>query len=82
MVQQHGSSKYSNDNCRCDECRSAWAQYIRDRKLKRKRWVATNGLPESVSHGESAYANWGCRCSACRAAWNEACKRRWAIRSA
>jgi hypothetical protein len=61
----HGASKYSNDKCRCDECRTGWAAYVQKRKLQRKAWVQKNGLPKDVPHGSSAYFNWGCRCRFC-----------------
>lgn len=57
--------------CRCQECRSAVAEYARKRNAVRRAWVAEHGLPRSIEHGISAYNNWGCRCEECRAAWAE-----------
>lgn len=63
----HGKyTKYSNDKCRCAECRKAWSEYTSQRRTKRWAWTAVNGLPSSVEHGVWAYFNWGCRCDVCR----------------
>lgn len=32
-VIKHGVSGYSNWDCRCAKCRSAWSKYLRDRRL-------------------------------------------------
>lgn len=40
----HGTlSSYTNDCCRCEDCRRIWAQYIRNRRTRKK-----FGLPTSV----------------------------------
>lgn len=40
----HGTvSMYTNRECRCEDCRRAWAQYIRNRRTRKK-----FGLPTSV----------------------------------
>jgi hypothetical protein len=63
----HGTySKYSNDGCRCGDCRKAWSGYTLQRRAKRWAYTAANGLPSSVEHGAWAYYNWGCRCDVCR----------------
>jgi hypothetical protein len=81
MIAHGTASKYSNDRCRCEDCRKAWAEYTTSRKRQRRAFVKANGLPSSVEHGESAYTNWGCRCDVCRAA-DTANRRKWAARQA
>jgi len=34
---KHGVSGYSNWDCRCPECRSAWSEYLRERRKDRKK---------------------------------------------
>lgn len=60
---QHGKySTYQNHSCRCDECKAAWREYIRDVRARR----IARGIPESVVHNANTYNNWGCRCQVCR----------------
>lgn len=61
MIAHGTASKYTNDRCRCDECRAAWSIYIRALRQRR----AAEGLPPSVEHGATTYTNWGCRCRTC-----------------
>ena len=64
----HGSTDgYSNHKCRCQPCRDAWADYIRDlRRVRRQRFERGQ---VTVTHGKrSTYQNWGCRCGECSAA--------------
>jgi hypothetical protein len=38
MALPHGYSKYTNEKCRCDVCKAAWAKYYREyRKGLRRR---------------------------------------------
>lgn len=68
----HGVSRYTNEACRCAECRVAWAAYMSNRRKRKSDLVRANGLPDSVEHGESAYDNWCCRCDVCTAAHSAA----------
>lgn len=76
----HGTtSRYCNDQCRCDECRKAWRAY--QRRLRERR--RTGVLGDVPGHGtDSSYTNWGCRCQPCKAAHNRAERRRYAARAA
>lgn len=66
---RHGTvNGYGNQRCRCDACRSAWADAVRERKMKR---LALPVPPEA--HGtDGGYGNWGCRCEPCRVAHAQA----------
>ena len=58
----HGTRHaYVNLRCRCDQCKAAQADYMRDlRKALRQR--------EPEIHGTTGYSNYGCRCETCRKA--------------
>lgn len=66
---RHGTlNGYSNQRCRCDACRAAWAAYTS--KLRERR--STTLAPDDLRHGRyTTYSNHKCRCESCRAAWNE-----------
>lgn len=38
---RHGVSGYSNWDCRCEECRTAWSEYLRERRKARKKAAAS-----------------------------------------
>lgn len=62
MIRHGCYSKYSNDKCRCAQCRAAWTAYQAKRRLERRE----RPLPDAVKHGKpSTYCNWGCRCRPC-----------------
>lgn len=62
----HGLNGYRKGQCcRCDICRSAWADYGRARRAERKAMADAGTIPESVAHGASTAKNWGCRCDVC-----------------
>lgn len=76
----HGKySTYTNQRCRCDECREAARVRMGSyRKARFATRVMVNGrlvapgLPKG-SHGkEGTYTNHGCRCPRCTEAWAEA----------
>lgn len=64
---------YTNDGCRCEQCRAAHAAYqARLRAAKR-----ANPDPDRIPHGTvGGYDNWSCRCEACTRASREALRRR------
>jgi hypothetical protein len=72
----HGStSTYTNHECRCSACRTAWADYCDALKHTRERRLARD--PDVVPHGRaSTYSNWRCRCPECTEAWRVDAKRR------
>jgi len=70
---QHGSSiTYSNWRCRCQPCRAAWADLIREMQKARK----AKGVPDDLHGRASTYGNWCCRCEPCTAAWTADSRRR------
>lgn len=80
-VMTHGQySTYVDHNCRCDECRAAFAAYIAKRKAERALGIAGNtkqgGRSEPEIHNAATYTNWRCRCDQCRAAWNAYVRKR------
>lgn len=57
---EHGTYRtYINYACRCQPCKAANAQYMRD-------WRDVPGPPPQ--HGLSGYSNWRCRCEICTGA--------------
>ena len=65
---RHGTvNGYTNLKCRCDACRSAWAEKTAGHRNNR----ADHGLPaEDPHHGKyTTYLNYLCRCGLCRAAY-------------
>lgn len=74
---KHGYySTYTNYGCRCDACKAARAEHMRD---YRARLQATT-QPSEIPHGaETAYVDYGCRCAVCRAA-NAAARRKYRAR--
>lgn len=80
----HGKySTYTNQRCRCDECREAARVRMGSyRKARFATRVMVNGrlvapgLPKE-SHGkEGTYTNHGCRCQPCTTAQREAARAR------
>jgi hypothetical protein len=62
----HGTiSRYTNQHCRCAECRAAWRAYYAN-----LRKAGANGdIPATVTHGiASTYHVYACRCNDCRTA--------------
>jgi hypothetical protein len=65
MVTSHGTlSRYSNQGCRCVDCRAANATYQRELIA---RYAAQGGRGE---HGTPYRYDTGCRCEECRDAHN------------
>ena len=62
----HGTpSRYASGGCRCDACRRANTERLRERRHRRY----TSGIPSHVEHGQNGtYSNWGCRCRPCATA--------------
>jgi len=75
-VSEHGTiSRYTNDKCRCDDCRAAHRRYSAKRRAQRRELLQDD--PTLVEHGRlSTYLNWGCRCTECTEA-NWLHKIRW-----
>lgn len=72
----HGETchHYTNNGCRCDPCRAAWAAYMRRRKQERKEALRRGEV--APPHGAaSTYTNYGCRCDECRAAYTASRRR-------
>lgn len=70
----HGSpSCYTNNKCREDACKAAWADYNREQRAIR----ASKPLPEGREHGVyTTYTNYGCRCTPCKKANTEQRKKK------
>lgn len=76
-VAEHGTyARYSSHpGCRCDECRAAKANYMRERRANARRMAHRHSVPGSPfvadvkTHGtRAAYEEHGCRCAPCRKA--------------
>jgi hypothetical protein len=68
-------STYVNHHCHCDECRTAWATYIRTWQRQNR----TKPIPPHVEHGRpSTYVNYRCKCRPCLDAWS-AYQREWRV---
>lgn len=63
-----GRSAYSNDGCRCDECRAgSWA-----RMQEMREWFRAHPEDPRIPHGTyGGYTNYSCRCDECRRANTE-----------
>lgn len=60
----HGTEARYSGGCRCDDCKCANTQYVRDRA--ERRWDAT------LVHGTTlAYNTYKCRCPECKAAQSQ-----------
>ena len=89
-IPNHGTvSRYSNNACRCDECRKAWSDHIREynhrtgRRKPREQYLAELRAAIVVpEHGTAVRYNkpHSCRCDECRAA-SSAQKREWRKRT-
>jgi hypothetical protein len=71
-VATHGYGGYTN-GCRCETCRAAKRQYMRDKRAKAsQRRIRTGNrrfIAEGITHGTYAgYADAQCRCYLCSAA--------------
>lgn len=65
----HGTiTGYISAGCRCDDCRSAWSVYQRERTARVKAEIA-NGARQ-VEHGTQRAYRAGCRCDVCRETWS------------
>lgn len=63
----HGTpGGYTNHNCHCDQCKTAWRGYQETRRDQRRLMVA-NGYTD-FTHNANGYSNWGCRCVTCATA--------------
>ena len=64
----HGTySKYTNEKCRCDECRKVNSNRVAKRRAERVKITREKGVPPGVEHNQNTYMNWGCRCEVCKA---------------
>lgn len=67
-----GSGTLYNQGCRCEPCREAHRERMRDGNARRaaERIRGENGdwyAPRAAEHGTtSTYSNWGCRCDPCK----------------
>lgn len=61
---RHGTiNGYSNQKCRCPECKKAWVAYGKVRRARRALLIQ----PDDPRHGTlSFYYNHSCRCDSCR----------------
>lgn len=65
---QHGTiNGYSNQACRCDECKKAWRAYNTPQRDADGRTYELRGrqMPEDVHGTVDGYYNWKCRCNEC-----------------
>lgn len=74
VVHTHGYGGYTR-GCRCDVCRAAKAEYVRDRRRRARQMAArftdTSGrhLARGITHGTvSGYDENACRCQPCTSA--------------
>lgn len=74
VVHTHGYGGYTR-GCRCDHCRAAKAEYVRDRRHRGRqiaaRFTDSSGrhLARGITHGTaSGYVENGCRCRPCTSA--------------
>lgn len=73
MIYEHGYGRYSR-GCRCEVCRDAKAEYMRQRRLAASEVAAMQaGLGRlsrvsGITHGRYGYEERGCRCEVCVAA--------------
>ncbi len=59
---RHGTGNgYINLGCRCDECREAYADWMREARARR----ASRPIPDHVHGTENGYCNYSCRCEQC-----------------
>ncbi len=70
QVHTHGYGGYSR-GCRCDECRTAKAEYMRARRATARRLAdrftddaGAHFVPD-VTHGRVGFEEHGCRCPQC-----------------
>lgn len=63
---RHGTTNgYSNQKCRCADCRQAWGVYKRNRQQR----IKSTGLdPTDPRHGSTAGYAYSCRCGPCEEA--------------
>lgn len=72
MPVDHGDpNTYGNRGCRCDACREAWREYMRQYTHRTGRHrpveVVRAERRAAVQHGtQTKYAKHGCRCDECR----------------
>lgn len=72
-IHQGSPSCYTNNKCREDVCKAAWAKYNKEQRAKR----ALQPLPEGREHGVyTTYTNYGCRCTPCKRANTDQRKKR------
>lgn len=81
----HGYGRYTH-GCRCEVCRQAKSDYMRDRRAAARRRAQTvralnDELPPhrrsfmpipGITHGKAGYEEQGCRCVECVGARSEA----------
>lgn len=65
----HGNNRYTNDGCRCDECKVEHAWFQAEGVLRRKERL--DEVPAERHGILGTYTNWGCRCDLCRGAMRE-----------
>jgi transcriptional regulator with XRE-family HTH domain len=65
----HGTPGNYNRGCRCQRCRDAHRDRLKD--WKRAAAETATADPSKVPHGETGYKNWRCRCPVCKAAGSE-----------
>ena len=68
----HGYGGYTN-GCRCDVCRQAKADYMRDRRATA--YLEPQQPVPDITHGRFGYEERGCRCDVCVGARREGWRR-------
>jgi transcriptional regulator with GAF, ATPase, and Fis domain len=53
----------TNHNCKCEDCRAAWAAYTKAARQRR-----SQNIPDDKHGTLSSYFNYSCRCERCRVA--------------
>lgn len=71
---EHGYNAYAN-GCRCDVCRAAKADYMREKRATARALRAADDAVPYLHHGISGYQDSHCRCHVCRAAKSAAVRR-------
>ncbi len=67
LLTGHGLGGYTNHGCRCDICKQAAVNYVRNRRSARR----AVPVPEHVHGTDNGYTNYACRCDRCKLARSE-----------
>lgn len=68
-IAPHGTTtRYYTYKCRCDKCRKAGSEYMRELRTKLRQEAASEltAVTRKIPHGTTnGYDNYGCRCERC-----------------